>query len=136
MQFKKGYGWKACYDEKSGRYFGEYGGIQAYNLYELTKEQYDTLDKKMNESDAGTIMHEGRHLYMAVDDRCGPPYMIVFDDNYEKLCPWADIVKSGTVCPDGLANAAMKIFASEKTIAKSAADTVGASQIDLSLIEK
>ena len=63
-------------------------------------------------------------------------YTIVFDDNYEKLCPWADIVKSGTVWPDGLANAAMEIFALEKTIAKSAADTAGASQIDLSLIEK
>ena len=46
MQFKKGDGWKACYEEESGRYFGEYGGIQAYNLYELTKEQYDALDKK------------------------------------------------------------------------------------------
>ena len=99
MQFKKGYGWKACYDEKSGRYFGEYGGIQEYNLYELTKEQYDALDKKMKESDAGTIMHEGRRLYMAVDDRCGPPYTIVFDDDYEKLCPWADIVKNGTAVP-------------------------------------
>ena len=49
MQFKKGYGWKACYDEESGRYFGEYGGIQEYHLYELTKEQYDALDKKMSE---------------------------------------------------------------------------------------
>lgn len=114
MQFKKGYGWKACYDEESGRYFGEYGGIQAYNLYELTKEQFDALDKKMSESDAGTIMYEGRRLYMAVDDRCGPPYTIVFDDDYEKLCPWADIVKSGTVWPDELTDAAVEIFASEK----------------------
>ena len=99
MQIKKGYGWKACYDEESGRYFGEYGGIQEYNLYELTKEQYDALDKKTKESDAGTIMHEGRHLYMSVDDRCGSPYTIVFDDDYEKLCPWADIVKNGTAVP-------------------------------------
>lgn len=30
-------------------------------IYELTKEQYDALDKKMKESDAGTIMHQGRH---------------------------------------------------------------------------
>ena len=53
----------------------------------------------MKESDAGTIMHEGRHLYMSVDDRCGSPYTIVFDDDYEKLCPWADIVKNGTAVP-------------------------------------
>ena len=59
-------------------------------------------------------MHEGRHLYKSVDDRCGPPYTIVFDDDYEKLCPWADVVKSGTVMPDELTDAAVKIFASEK----------------------
>ena len=124
MQFKKGYGWKACYDEESGRYFGEYGGIQAYHLYELTKEQYDALDKKMKESDAGTIMHEGRHLYMSIDDRCGPPYTIVFDDDYEKLCPWADIVKSGTAWPDELTDAAMEIFASEKKQSRTTAQKV------------
>ena len=27
MRFKEGSGWKACHDESSGRYFGEYGGI-------------------------------------------------------------------------------------------------------------
>ena len=114
MQFKKGNGWNACYDEESGRYFGEYGGIQAYHLNELTKAQYDALDKKMRESDAGSIMYEGRHLYMSVDDRCGPPYTIVFDDDYEKLCPWANVVKSGEVWPDALTDAAVEIFASEK----------------------
>ena len=114
MQFKKGNGWNACYDEESGRYFGEYGGIQAYHLNELTTAQYDALDKKMRESDAGSIMYEGRHLYMSVDDRCGPPYTIVFDDDYEKLCPWANVVKSGEVWPDALTDAAVEIFASEK----------------------
>ncbi|MDO4520379.1 MAG: hypothetical protein Q4B44_01935, partial [Erysipelotrichaceae bacterium] len=74
MQFKKGQGWKACCDEETGRYFGEYGGIQAYHLYELTKEMYENLDEDMTEGDAAGIMHEGRHLYMSVDDRCGPPY--------------------------------------------------------------
>lgn len=51
---------------------------------------------------------------MSVDDRCGSPYTIVFDDDYEKLCPWADILKSDTVRPDELTDAAVKIFASEK----------------------
>jgi len=114
MTFKIGNGWKACYDEEMGRYFGEYGGIQSYNLYELTKEQYDALDKKMSEGDACKIMYEGRHLYMAVDDRCGPPYTIVFDDDYEKLCPWAKVIQSGKVWPDGLTDAAVEIFESEK----------------------
>ena len=114
MQFKTGLGWKACYDEEAGRYFGEYGGIQAYHLYELSKEQYDALDKKMKESEAGSIMHEGRHMYMSVDDRCGPPYTIVFDDDYKRLCPWADVAGSGQVWPDELTDAAVEILASEK----------------------
>ena len=47
--FKKGSGWKACFDERNGRYFGEYGGIQAYHLFELTKELFDRLNEAMSE---------------------------------------------------------------------------------------
>ena len=114
MIFKKGSGWKACFDSNSGRYFGEYGGIQAYHLFEITKEMFDRLDKKMPESVAGSIMHEGRRMYMAVDDRCGPPYTIVFDDDYEKACPWAGVIKSGKVWPDELTDVAVELFESEK----------------------
>ena len=114
MQLKKGDGWKAFYDEENERYFGEYGGVQLYNLYELTKEMYDLLGPDTTESEAGKIMYEGRHLYMSVDDRCGPPYTVVFDDEYEKLCPWANVVKSGKVWPDALTDAAVELFASEE----------------------
>ena len=114
MTFKTGRGWKACHDEAGGRYFGEYGGIMAYHLFELTKEIFDQLDESMTEGDAGRIMYDGRHLYMSVDDRCGPPYTIVFDDDYETLCPWAKVMKSGTVWPDELTDAAVEIFASEE----------------------
>ena len=114
MQFKEGSGWKAFYDEENGRWFGEYGGIQAYHLYELTNAQYDALDETMGEGEACNIMHDGRHLYMSVDDRCGPPYTIVFDDDYETLCPWANVVKSGRVWPDALTDAAVELFSSEE----------------------
>ena len=114
MLFKKGSGWKACFDCDSGRYFGEYGGIQDYHLFEITKEMFEKLDKKMRESEAGSIMHEGRHMYMSVNDRCGPPYTIVFDDDYEKLCPWADVIKNGKVWPDELTDAAVELFESEE----------------------
>ena len=114
MQFKKGWGWKACFDEDSGRYFGEYGGTQSYHLFEITKDIFDQLDKEMTEGDAGKIMYDGRHLYMAVDDRCGPPYTIIFDDDYEKLCPWAKVMKSGKVWSDELTDAAVELFESEK----------------------
>ena len=114
MKFKEGSGWKACHHEAAERFFGEYGGIQAYHLYELTKEQYDLLDNEMTEYDAAKIMSDGRHLYMSVDDRCGPPYTIVFDDDYEKLCSWAKVMKSGRVWPDELTDAAVELFESEK----------------------
>lgn len=114
MLFKTGSGWKACFDSGSGRYFGEYGGIQSYDLFEITKEMFDRLDEKMPESEAGHIIHEGRHMYMSVDDRCGPPYTVVFDKDYEKLCPWANIMKSGNVWPNWLTDAAVELFESEK----------------------
>lgn len=115
MLFKKGSGWKACFDADSGRYFGEFGGIQSYNLFEITKELFDMLDEKMFEGDAGSIMYGGRHMYMSVNDRCGPPYTIVFDDEYETLCPWASVIKSGEVWPDELTDAAVELFESEKS---------------------
>ena len=114
MIFKKGSGWRACFDSNNGRYFGEYGGIQDYHLFEITKEIFEKLDKKMRESEAGSIMHEGRHMYMSVNDRCGPPYTIVFDDDYEKLCPWAEVVKTEEVWPDELTDAAVELFESEE----------------------
>ena len=114
MTFKKGTGWKACYDSSNGRYFGEFGGFQEYRLMEITKEIFDRLDKKMRESEASDLMCEGRRMYMSVNDRSGPPYTIVFDDDYEKLCPWADVVKTEAVWSDELTDAAVEVLESEK----------------------
>ncbi len=111
--FKDGNGWRACFDEEKGRYFGEYGGGMSYNLYELTKEMYDLLREEMTEGDASSIMYDGRHLYMSVCDRCGPPYTVVFDDECRELCPWAKFIGSGRVWPDELTDAAVEIFESE-----------------------
>ena len=86
----------------------------AYHLYELTEEQFDSLDETMTEGDASIIMYEGRHLYMSVDDRCGPPYTVVFDNEYRTLCPWARAHGSGEVWPDELTDAAVELFESEK----------------------
>ena len=114
MKEKRGRGWCAWEDE-NGRYFAEEGGIMSYNLYEITKEQYDNLDEKMTGYDAYKIMDPGRHLYMSVDDRCGPPYTIVFDDDYKTLCPWAKVMgKDKNVWSEELTDAAVEIFASEE----------------------
>ena len=114
MRSKKGLGWKAWFDDNNGRYFGEYGGGMSYNLYELTADQYERLDEAMTEGDASTVMCDGRHLYMSVNDRCGPPYTVVFDEDYEAMCPWADVVSGGKVWPDELTDAAVELFDSEK----------------------
>ena len=51
---------------------------------------------------------------MDVNDRCGPPYTVVFDDAYRELCPWARIVGGEHVWPKALTDAAVALFESEK----------------------
>ena len=114
MQFKKGNGWKACYDEERELYTAEYGGLGSYHLFEITKEIFELLDDKKTDSEISSLIHEGRHLYMDINDRCGPPYTVVFDDDYKSLCPWADIISSGKQWPDALTDAAVELFASEE----------------------
>ena len=114
MQFKEGDGWKACYDEANGRYTAERSGMGYYHLFEITEEIFAALTDGMSDRDSYRLIHEGRHLYMDVNDRCGPPYTVVFDDDYEKLCPWANVVSSGRVWPDVLTDAAVELFASEE----------------------
>ena len=43
-----------------------------------------------------------------IDDRCGPPYTVVLDKDYERLCPWANVVPSENVWPDELTDAAVE----------------------------
>lgn len=114
MEFKKGSGWKPCYDEERNLYTAERSGPGYYHLYEITSEMYDALQDDMSDMDSYHVIMDARHLYMDVDDRCGPPYTVVLDEDYKKLCPWANVVSSGKVWPDELTDAAVEIFESEK----------------------
>ncbi len=114
MEFKTGIGWKACYDEERDLYTAERSCTGAYHLYEITKEIYDQLEEGVSDDVVYKVITEGRHLYMDVDDRCGPPYTVVLDHDYEKLCPWAKVVSSGREWPDELVDAAVELFDSEK----------------------
>lgn len=114
MLFKKGDGWTVCFDEQTGTYTAERSGCGYYHLYEITKEIFDRLEDGMSDRDTYKLIGEGRHLYMDVNDRCGPPYTVIFDDAYEKIVPWADVVSSGKVWPDALTDAAVELFESEK----------------------
>ena len=114
MEFKKGCGWKACYDEETGRCTAERSGAGYYDLYEISPDTYARIEDGGGLESERLICKNGRRLYMDVNDRCGPPYTIVFDDEYEKLCPWANVVSSGKVWPKELTDAAVELFASEK----------------------
>lgn len=112
MEFKKGLGWRCCYDHETGLYTAETGGGTNHNLFEINKEIYDHVDDPDVEFPEGLIF-KGRHLYMTVDDRCGPPYTVILDSDYKKLCPWAKTVTSGEVWDEDMTDAAVEVFASE-----------------------
>lgn len=114
MEFKEGCCWKACFDEERNLYTAERRGMGTYHLYEITQETYELLEDGLHDDDVYKLIGEGRHLYMDVNDRCGPPYTVVFDDDYKNLCPWADIVSSGKIWPDVLTDGAVEYFESEE----------------------
>ncbi|MDO4994974.1 MAG: hypothetical protein Q4E32_08225 [Bacteroidales bacterium] len=113
MEFKEGTGWKACYDKERNLYTAEVWEM-GDTLLELTKEIYDAIKPGISDHDARELLYQGRKLYMSVFDRCGPPYTIVFDDDYEKLCPWSSVVPSDHVWSEELTDAAVELFASEE----------------------
>ena len=112
MEFKEGSGWRACYDPETGLYTAETGGGANHSLYEITKEIYDRLDDPEVDWPMRLIC-DGRRLYMSVNDRCGPPYTIVFDSDYEKLCPWAVTSPQGVTWDDDFTDAVVEVLASE-----------------------
>lgn len=112
MEFKSGIGWRCCYDKKTGRYTAEIGGGANHDLYEITKEIYDKVDDTETDSPVSLISN-GRHLYMTVNDRCGPPYTVILDSDYKEICPWAKTITTGEIMSDDLTDAAIEIFASE-----------------------
>lgn len=112
MIFKDGAGWRCCYDPETGRYTAKTGGGPNVSLYEITKEIFDHVDDPDVEWPTRLIC-QGRQLFMAVDDRCGPPYTVILDEDYQKICPWANPNIYGRVWDPELTDAAVEIFASE-----------------------
>lgn len=112
--FKEGSGWKVCFDPERNLYTAKTGGGPNLDLYEIDKEVFDHVDDPDIKYPTSYIYDKGRHLFMAVDDRCGPPYTVVFDSDYEKLCPWVNAEVRGRVWDDDLTDAAVEIFESEK----------------------
>lgn len=91
MQFKKGNGWKACYDEKTYTFTAERGSRGFYQLYEITKDIYEELDPDDTDGKRNNdLISSGRCLFEADDDYYTPPYNMVFDERYAEIAPWAD----------------------------------------------
>lgn len=115
MQYKEGTGWKACYNEKKGIYGAEIMFQGSWDLYEISASVYNSLTKNTGSSEAEKLICSGRHLYTHVNDRCGPPYTIVFDDDYAEYCPWMGNSKSvGKTWSNEMTDAAVELFDSEK----------------------
>ena len=113
MMFKEGIGWKCCYDPETGLYTARTGGGGNVDLYEITKEIFDQVDDPGIEWPT-RLISQGRHLFMSVDDRCGPPYTVVFDEDYKKICPWTEPQIAGKIWSEEMTDAAVEVFASEE----------------------
>ena len=112
MQFKEGYLWKACYDEERNLYTAHIGAT-SFSLYEINKEIYDELEDGMGQGAQITI-GKGRKLFMAVNDQYGPPYTVVFDEDYAKLVPWANVEPVGDILPTEMVDAVVEVLECEK----------------------
>ena len=115
MTLIEGSGWKAHFDEERNLYTARTSVPGAIKLFEINEEVFESLKSdEMSDDDKYCLIHDkGRKLYMDIDDRCGPPYTIVLDDEYKTLCPWAELPESNTVWPEALTDAVVELFASE-----------------------
>ena len=86
MQFKKGLGWKACYDEDRELYTAERSWRGFYQLSMIDRESFDRLD----DESAHKLIGKGRHLVESDGDYYTMPYVTVFDEDYDRLAPWSD----------------------------------------------
>ena len=115
MKKIQGSGWTAWQDEERELFTAETSGPGAYDLFQIDRDIYEKLEKGgLSEEEKYLLIHSGRHLYMSVNDRCGPPYDVVFDDDYETICPWANVCSSGHEWSAELTDAAVEVFESEK----------------------
>ena len=113
MHFKKGLGWKACYDEERNLYTAQTSWRGDYHLYEINAEIWNQLGEP--DVDADELIHSGRHLYYSEDSPIGPPTDMVIDENYAELCSWTEIQESGNVMPKELTDFAVDLWENEET---------------------
>ena len=114
MKLKEGPGWKAAYNETKGVYGGEVAFQGSWDCYEISAEVFNSLTKNTDSSEAEKLISGGRHLYMHVNDRSGPPYSVVLDEDYPDYCPWMSGSDSGKTWSTELTDAVVELLESEK----------------------
>ena len=115
MKFKEGTGWKACFNEEKGVYGAEVIFQGSWELYEISAETFGRLSEAVPGDEAERLISGGRRLYFHVNDRCGPPYTVVLDEDYADYCPWMARSKpAGMTWSRELTDAAVELFESEK----------------------
>lgn len=112
MQFKKKGSLTACYDEENNFYSAAVRGW-GVSLYEISRETFESLDS-LSVDEAKEAVYRGRRLYTEVIDSCGPPYTVVLDEDYGKLCPWFSSDPAGPELPREIVDAAVEILECEK----------------------
>ena len=111
MKMKEGTGWKAAYNEDKNVYGAEVIFQGSWELYEISPEVYSGLNRHMDSSQAEQLIRTGRRLYFHVNDRCGPPYTVVLDDDYAVYCPWmADSKPAGKTWSKEMTAAAAELL--------------------------
>ena len=115
MQMKEGPGWKACFNEGKGVYGAEVIFQGSWELYEISAAIFHQLSRGTGGGETEALIRTGRRLYLHVNDRCGPPYTVVLDDDYADYCPWmAESKPVGKTWDPVLTDAAVESFESEK----------------------
>ena len=113
LHFKTGIGWKACYDDERNLYTAQTSWRGDYDLYEIDADIYNKLGEPDVYSDE--LIHSGRHLYYSADSPIGPPTVMVIDENYAELCPWAKVQKGERTMSKELTDIAVDLWENEPT---------------------
>ena len=116
MNIKEGGSWKAGYNPAKNHYGAEIIFQGNWDYYEISASVYNSLTKGMSDAAAEELIQTGRHLYSHVNDRMGPPYTVVLDEDYADYCPWLKKTSKpvGKEWSKELTDAAVELFESEK----------------------
>ncbi len=116
MKLKEGGSWKAGYNEAKNLYGAEIVFQGDWDYYEISASVFSSLTEGMSDSAAEELIRTGRRLYSHVNDRMGPPYTVVLDEDYADYCPWLkkNSKPVGKEWSKELTDAAVELFESEK----------------------